>query len=62
MVGQVNVYQYQHKWTYQTSIATETTEAMTGHKRWHSDTEHVKAPEYALDLCLLSVISTLPYC
>ncbi|KAG0298605.1 hypothetical protein BGZ96_009679 [Linnemannia gamsii] len=40
LVGQVNVYQYQHLWTYQTSIATETTEAMTGHKRWYSDTEH----------------------
>ncbi|KAF8942690.1 hypothetical protein BGZ47_006219 [Haplosporangium gracile] len=39
LVGQVNVYQLQ--WTYQMSIATETTEAMTGHKRWHSDTERM---------------------
>ncbi|KAG9065172.1 hypothetical protein KI688_002494 [Linnemannia hyalina] len=39
LVGQVNVYQLQ--WKYQTSIATETTEAMTGHKRWHSDTERI---------------------
>ncbi|KAK5821101.1 hypothetical protein F5H01DRAFT_339969 [Linnemannia elongata] len=39
LVGQVNVYQLQ--WTYQTSIATETTEAMTGYKRWRSDIERI---------------------
>ncbi|KAF9122640.1 hypothetical protein BGW39_009613, partial [Mortierella sp. 14UC] len=37
LVGQVNVYQ--HHWTYHASITTETTEAMTGHKRWHSGSE-----------------------
>ncbi|KAF9912178.1 hypothetical protein EC991_000588 [Linnemannia zychae] len=37
LVGQVNVYQ--HRWTYQASMTTETTEAMTGHKRWHSGSE-----------------------
>ncbi|KAG0373872.1 hypothetical protein BGX24_011130 [Mortierella sp. AD032] len=37
LVGQVSVYQ--NRWAYQASITTETTEAMTGYKRWQSGFE-----------------------